>query len=38
VFDIRSYAAVGHRVDVTVQNVRDAVTMDKVASSSVALL
>jgi hypothetical protein len=38
VFDIRSYAAGGHRIDVTVQNVRDAVTMDKVAASSVALV
>jgi hypothetical protein len=29
-FDVRSYAGGGHRVDVTVQNVRDVVDMDKV--------
>jgi hypothetical protein len=37
IFDIRSYAAGGDRIDLTVQNVRDAATMDKVPISSVAL-
>jgi hypothetical protein len=37
VFDIRSYAGGAHRIDFTVQNVRDAVTMDKVPASTVAL-
>jgi hypothetical protein len=37
IFDIRSYAGGAHRVDVTVQNVRDSVSMDKVPVSSVAL-
>ena len=37
VFDVRSYAAGGHRIDFTVQNVRDTVLMDKVACSSVVL-
>ena len=38
VFDVRSYAAGAHRIDVTVQNVRDAVSMDKVAATSVSLI
>lgn len=37
VFDIRSYAAGAHRIDVTVQNVRDAASMDKVPATSVSL-
>jgi hypothetical protein len=37
IFDIRSYLAGGFRIDVTVQNVRDAVTMDKAAATGVAL-
>jgi hypothetical protein len=37
VFDIRSYASGAHRIDVTVQNVRDSVAMDKVAITSAAL-
>jgi hypothetical protein len=37
VFDIRSYNGSGHRIDMTVQNVRDAVTIDKVAATSAAL-
>jgi hypothetical protein len=30
IFDVRSYASGGHRVDITVQNVRDVAAMDKV--------
>jgi hypothetical protein len=37
IFDMRSYAGGSHRIDVTLQNVRDAVTMDKVAVSAVSL-
>lgn len=37
VFDIRSYASGAHRIDVTVQNVRDSAAMDKIAITSAAL-
>lgn len=36
-FDIRAYASGARRIDVAVQNVIDAVTMDKVAASAVTL-
>jgi hypothetical protein len=38
VFDIRSYANGAHRIDATVQNVRDAVSMDKVGATSASLM
>ena len=34
-FDVRSYAAGGHRVDICIQNARDVSTMDKVTCSSI---